>query len=332
VYVRYLGWLWGSHKIARKLIRTRPFDLVHHVSWGSLFWGSLMWRLGVPFVFGPVGGGQVSPGPLRSCFGPYWTREWLRTNIVQRLMRWNPLARAAVRHALIVLATNTATAVLARDLGANSVHLIADTAVPSELAASRRSSSASRDAIRILWVARLLPLKGLPLALDALSRIGPDVNWNCTIVGDGPLASELQDWIERYGITERVACVGAVPWRDIGPLYEQADIFLFTSLRDSLGSQLFEAAAFGLPIVALDHHGVADLIPGDIAEKVSVGGPEDTAQRLAQAIERLAREPKRRDSMSHAARSFAQRNTWRARVEEAYSIIEARLKRNARPE
>jgi glycosyltransferase involved in cell wall biosynthesis len=325
VYLHYLGWLWGSYRLGAKLISTRPFDVVHHVSWGSLFWGSPMWRLGLPFVFGPIGGGQVAPTSLRPYFGPHWKRERVRSWILQHLVRANPLARSAARHAAIVLVTNTATAAVARGLGATRVHLIADTAVPPNLTPSRRSTAKRDDALEILWLARLLPIKGLALAFDALSRVAPDVHWKCTVVGGGPLESAVPDLIDRYGISDRTVWLGPVPWMDIGPLYDRADVFLFTSLRDSLGSQLFEAAAFGLPIVALDHHGVADFIPDCVADKVRVGTPEQTARGLAHAIERLARQPKRRQSMRHAARSFAQHNTWRARVEDAYSIIERRI-------
>jgi glycosyltransferase involved in cell wall biosynthesis len=78
----------------------------------------------------------------------------------------------------------------------------------------------------------------------------------------------------------------------------------------------------------LDHHGVADLIPDDVAMKVPVGKPEQTAQGLAQAIESLAKDPERRRAMGEAALQLAYRNTWPTRISNLYSIIEPLLQKS----
>jgi glycosyltransferase involved in cell wall biosynthesis len=124
---------------------------------------------------------------------------------------------------------------------------------------------------------------------------------------------------------------GRVPFTEISRVYEEADLFLFTSLRDSLGSQLYEATAFGVPIVGLDHQGVADLLPDEVALKVPIRDPAETAASLARAIEVLARDATKRRKMSEAAISFAERNTWPTRVKETYSIIQSSLVKESTP-
>ena len=325
VYLHYLLWRRRSYRIAQRLVRSRHFDLAHHVTWGSLMWGSPLWRLGIPFVFGPVGGGQVAPRSLVRYLSRHRWSERLRARVFRPAMHLNLLARAAILNAAVVFATNTDTERLVRDLGAKSVYLLCDTAVPPGMLGASPSRLGAQSDIAILWLARLLPRKGLPLALHALSRIARDVEWSCTLVGDGPLSPEVPGWLKRLRIDDRTTWLGGVPWSEVGHLYEEADVFLFTSLRDASGAQLYEAAAFGLPIVGLAHQGVADLIPDDVAVKVPVGDPDQTAQGLASAIEVLARAPEKRREMGLAARRFAERNTWAARVQEAYSIIEFHL-------
>lgn len=325
VYFRYFLWLRQTYKVGRGLVESQRFDLAHHVSWGSIFFGSPLWRLGIPFVLGPVGGGQTSPHSLMRYMRGHSARERVRNVLVRVGTLVNPLARGAIRNADVVFATNSETVRQARALGGRTVQLIASTAVPPPLAGRTRPRKTEAGAISILWLARLLPRKGLPLALDALSRIGPDVNWRCSIVGSGPLADEVQGWLDHYGVGERATWVGRIPWTEIDRAYDQADVFLFTSLRDSLGAQLYEAAAFGLPIIGLNHQGVADLIPDDVGVKVRVAHSDETARALAQAIEQLAKDPARLGVMSEAALSFARQNTWPIRVREAYSTIEASL-------
>ena len=59
---------------------------------------------------------------------------------------------------------------------------------------------------------------------------------------------------------------------------------LFTSLRDSFGSQVLEAMAMGLPIICLDLHGAHDFVPDAASLKVSIGSPGETVHNLAGAI------------------------------------------------
>ena len=75
------------------------------------------------------------------------------------------------------------------------------------------------------------------------------------------------EWTDRLGVRERVTWRGRLPWHDVMSEDASAGIFLFTSLRDSVGVQVLEAMAWGLPVVILDHQGAANLGP------VPVGPP-----------------------------------------------------------
>ncbi len=64
--MHYLLWQWAAVKVARQLMATQRFDIVHHVSYGSIHVPTQLWRLGLPVVFGPVGGGQTAPASMLS--------------------------------------------------------------------------------------------------------------------------------------------------------------------------------------------------------------------------------------------------------------------------
>lgn len=341
-HLRYALWLRRSYPVAKALADTTDFDVVHHVTFGSLVWGSPLWRLEAPFVFGPVGGGQVTPPSLL----PYLARarhrviERLRGWLLGPLMRCNPMARATLRNATVVLVANSDTLRLVERCGTAGAFVGWDTAVPPRMVPPARER-ASRDPVpsadlrssnglaTILWVGRLLPRKGLPLALEALSRVARTLPWECIVLGDGPLAGDVGGWLGRLGIEDRVRWEGSVPWHRIGRYYERADLFLFTSLRDANGAQLLEAAAFGLPIVGLRHQGVKDLVPDAVSIKVPVTSAGRTADALARAIESLIVDPSQRAAMGSAAARFALANTWPRRVAEVYGIVERSIARPA---
>ena len=149
VYVRYLAWQHDALAVAAGLHRTTPFDLVHHVSWGSLQGGSQLGRLGVPFVFGPVGGGQVAPFRFLPWFGRSAVNELARTVLTNTLAAVIGNGRTVARQASIVLAVNRDTLDLARRLGSRRTELFLESGIERSLrqrAARARLARASARA------------------------------------------------------------------------------------------------------------------------------------------------------------------------------------------
>ena len=140
----------------------------------------------------------------------------------------------------------------------------------------------------VLWVGRMLPRKAPTLALQAFAELRRAMPARLIVAGDGPLRGQVRTTVERLGLTEDVQLLGRVPWDDMRRLYDSASVFLFTSLRDSSGSQFLEALGRGLPAVALDHHGIGDVDVGPAALKVALPQrPRDLPGRLASALQTI---------------------------------------------
>jgi glycosyltransferase involved in cell wall biosynthesis len=324
IYLRYLAWQRAAYRRARELLRDHRFDVVHHLTWGSLVWGSPLWRLDLPFVFGPAGGGQVTPRGYGRYFGTQRLRESGRSWVIRRILPMNPLTRRTLKGAHMVFAQNSDTLRIVERLASRS-YLSTGAAIPPEyMDGVEARMPKPGEVLRIVWVARLYPRKGLRLALEALSSIR-DVSWHLTIVGDGPLGPLLPGWINELQIQDQVRWTGQIGWQDVRAEYQKAHVFLFTSLRETLGVQLYEALGSGLPVIALNLHGARDMLPEDAAVKVDVGTPSETLRGLSAAIRALAVNPKRVHAMSQAALRFAAQNGWEAQVQSAYGLIEESL-------
>src|SRR5580704_12212876 len=101
----YLMWRHSVLRVAIKLHKEVGFDLVHHVALSTVSAPPLLWKLPVPFVWGPVGGGEIAPASFRRYFGLAWLTQSLRTLRVKVVPFLPPVRRAAQRSAA-VLATN----------------------------------------------------------------------------------------------------------------------------------------------------------------------------------------------------------------------------------
>ena len=277
---------WQNAALRHVEMQSQPYDVAHHVAWGSLHLGSMLWRLPVPLVYGPIGGGQTAPTNYWRYFGRDWPTEMLRTASTGSLLKLNSRSRKTIRNSAVTLVTNSATAAACQRLGAPDIRYMLAEGLPADWLGDARPRPAGIPVV--LWVGRLLPRKAPTLALQAFAELRRRMPARMVIVGDGPLLTQVRKLVDRLGLAEDVQLLGRVPWDNIRSLYDSASVFLFTSLRDSSGSQFLEALSRGLPAVALDHHGIADMEIGPAALKVALPQkPSDLPSRLASALQTI---------------------------------------------
>jgi hypothetical protein len=108
-YVHYLLWQYTAAKVAARVHAKERFDLVQHITWGNFRLPSFMWKLGVPFMFGPVAAAKIRPKKLRRGLGlrgRVW--DFLRRTSNLLLTR-GPLMKSTYAHATQIVATTDET-------------------------------------------------------------------------------------------------------------------------------------------------------------------------------------------------------------------------------
>jgi glycosyltransferase involved in cell wall biosynthesis len=318
--MHYALWQWFAVRVAKALHRQRRFDLVHHVTYGSIHVPTQLWRLGVPTVFGPVGGGQTAPPNMLSYFGSSRGSEVRRT-VLTKALRYSPFHRRWLRKMSTIYAANSDTLALVKALGRSDVSLKFDVGVPKEFLASEPRDFASEvSSVRLLWVATIVPRKGLPLALDALAKVRHP--WTLTVVGNGLAEDQVRCMIAERGLNDRVHWSGRrLTLDEVRMAYLEHDALLFTSVRETCGVQLLEAMALGLPVITLDLHGARDMVPANAGIKVPVSTPNEVVCNLAAAVDRLASmSVEQKNAMSRAGWEFARANTWTCRAAKAEAL------------
>lgn len=311
IRLHYLLWMKRVRTYAQRLHEIEAFDLVHHVSWSTVSVPSPFWRLKIPEVWGPLGGGQACPVELLSIFKSVRERggELLRTWRI-RALPLLPAFRSSVQRSFAVLATNHETANLLKKAGARTVHLLMDSALHSEYIPKEIPRRPPSETLNLLCAGRLVRLKGLDLAILALHRLGQDAGVKLVIAGTGPLQSEYVEQVRRLNLQGVISFRGNVPWENMAHEFRSADALLFPSTRDSLGSVVLEAAAHGLPFIALDVSGAASFFPDAAGIKITPSTVDATVAAIARAILELRDNPARRQVMGRNAYGFARGSTW----------------------
>lgn len=313
IRVRYTLWQLAAYLHARRLLRRMPFDVVHHVSWGTMTGLTLGWALGPPFIWGPIGGGHLGPIRMFRYLGTPWLGEWLR-NLRIRLARITPWVVLAARRAKLVLVANQETYERIRALGVTRVQLMPDVAVDPDFAPDEVPIRHVGGTPIVAWVGGLEPHKAPTLAIEAFAqatRVQPGTLW---MMGSGSMGPSCLRLAQRLGVADQVKLWGQVPHEKIADYLACADLFLWTSLRDTFLPAVLEAMAWGLPVVALDHQGIR-MMPNDALVKIPLGSPESVLSALSEAVVDLIQSPERRTEIGRMAHQYVKENhLWPIRV------------------
>jgi glycosyltransferase involved in cell wall biosynthesis len=192
---------------------------------------------------------------------------------------------------------------------------------------AKRAIGAPLDQFLVAAVGRLSPEKGydaLIRAVVALRRSGrPIALW---IAGDGNAAAQLSHLIAELNAGDYVRLLGHSA--DPRGLYQAADAFALSSIREGLPNVVLEAMALQTPVVATRIAGVPKLI-ADGHEGLLV--PPGDADALAAAINRLFEDPGLRTRLAHAGRATVEeRFSFARRMEKVVAVYDAVLGRPAR--
>ena len=187
-------------------------------------------------------------------------------------------------------------------------------ATDGERAAFRAEVGAAPGDVVVSFVGRLVPIKRVDLALEAVARArraGAPIR--LVVVGDGDLRPQLEQLAARLDVSDAVHFAGYR--KDMVGVTAGADIALLTSDNEGTPVSLIEAAAAAKPAVATAVGGVSEVVK----DSSGVRTGRENVDGLAQALVDLARDRDARRRMGEAARSEVR---WRYSVERLLTDID----------
>jgi len=164
------------------------------------------------------------------------------------------------------------------------------------------------DCPRILSVGRYIEKKGYFDLIEACAML-PDLNFQCDLVGSGPLEEALRRRIQEFGVENRVHLTGPKTEAEIQQMLQQASLFVLACRtesdggKDNLPTVIMEAMAAGLPVISTRLAGVPEMV---IDGKTGRLVEEQKPAELAKAIRDLFSSPIRAQEMGHAGSVLAQ--------------------------
>jgi glycosyltransferase involved in cell wall biosynthesis len=274
-----------------KILRNIRPDIVHtHTSKAGLI-GRTVSRIAIPSAkrvhtfHGHLLDGYFSPGKTK-----------LITNLESLL--------AKKTHALIAMGNQVKNDLLKVGVGSESKFRVF---FPGLKPANIRSKSDSRKSLGIdssiatcLFVGRLTQIKRPDRLLDAITILkNKGLEFEFLVAGDG----ELSDYVSNR-ISKELLPVKTLGWvKDTSEAFSAADVMVLCSDNEAVSLVLIEGSQYGLPLVSTNVGSVSDVVVDHSTGYLT----EPTAESLAEAIEKLVRDPQLRQMIGAAGKAHAER-------------------------
>ncbi|MDQ3289170.1 MAG: glycosyltransferase [Pseudomonadota bacterium] len=192
--------------------------------------------------------------------------------------------------------------------GAIPVRVIHSSLDPAQLPFVR----SARLPCKLLSVGRLVPMKGFDVLLRALAELrARGVEFTCTVIGEGEERGRLESLSTSLGLDELVEFPGAMAQNEVIRHMSAATLMVLPCVvtpqgqSDGIPNVLTESMALGLPVISTHISGIPELIQDGVSGRLVTPGD---ATALAEVVQDLLGDPRRRQSLAEAGRRKVERD------------------------
>lgn len=145
---------------------------------------------------------------------------------------------------------------------------------------------------------------GLEYLIEAFALVVdkfPEIPLKLVLVGKGSCENEYRNLSKKNEIENKIIFTGYVNHAEIADYYNNLDIFVIPSVRESFGVSVLEASACGLPVIATNTGGLPEVVINNVT---GILVPVQDVNAIADALEKLIVDKSMRESFGNSGRQF----------------------------
>lgn len=290
----YRKWQGGLLEFAANLHGRYGFDVAHHVTYASWRVPSELWRLPVPFVWGPIGGAGTMPKDFRHMLSPSARLfESLRDISTAMSSRSMAFLRCARESSTVIAANEESRLFLEnyRNKGDIAKLPVAYFSHQQTAALERhhRRDTNLGEPLQIFAGGNLIGAKGLSIALQgaALAR-QRGLDFTYTIAGGGPELHRLQALAQNLQLTDVVRFHTGYRGASYHEKLRSSDVYLMPSFRDTTPVTLLEAIIAGCYPIVADTSAAGEIVRSVGGDAIPLTNSEGMARGICHALLRCS--------------------------------------------
>lgn len=280
--VRAILWCRSIRPLLERICAETPFDIIHQITPVEFRALADYSGLNARTVVGPVGGGEYAPRQYRRYLKGEWHIEFFRRVLNEACVRRSSFKKRVKAIDFIYFA-NRETERFFEDhsVEVKSFGLKTEIGIDGEAEDSAPNSIEAGE-LRILFVGRLVPRKGVELLLEACAKAGAaGLNFHLKICGDGKSRAGQELLAKKLAISDRVEFEGRLNRDQLAEYYRWTNIVAMPSLRETGGAVIAEAISHHRPLICADSFGASLVLDSKTAIMLPPGsGSDEYAQAL----------------------------------------------------
>ena len=302
----YLFWQHAALKKAKKLCMEEHFDFVQHITYVSCVMPTYMYKLGIPFIYGPISGGETIPNVIRYPFGK-------REKIIEIIRKCTQLiARNSInlkqcckKAQLIVAVTNETKEIIPKKYQEKVTVLQAIGLNKKTILSTEKSFTNSK--VKFLIAGRMLSWKGFRIGIESfIDALNEGMNAELTVLGTGntKMKEYLKNITGKY-LNKNIYFIDSIDYDKMINFYDKHDVLLNCSLRDSGCLVVMEAMGRGLPVICIDTGGPKVNTEHGGSIKIAPVNYYELKREITNAIKLLANNTDERIRLSYESKKVA---------------------------
>lgn len=314
MYSRRLNiWHKNAYPVVKEICKKEKIDIIHQITpieFRSI--GDYGDIENTKFVCGPLGGGEFMPPSFKVyAKGNLFVeraREMLNDRAKAKFSSTGKLSKCDY-----IMFANRETQQYLSDLTRSiKTKLYFDNGISEDDIS--KSVKKANNKLTILVAGRLAYRKGHLFLLDVLKDLDKHFDYECRIIGEGPMEKKLKKKVSMYGLSDKVVFTGRIPFEQMTKEYENASVFVMPSIRETTGAVLLESMANGIPLVTIDKFGGPVLFDNSSAYLYSGNSLDEYKESLKNILLQCANDPQTLLSKGEKLKALAHNHTWQSKI------------------
>ncbi len=326
-YWFYREWQKNAFELGKKLHFEHKFDLIHQLNMVGYREPGYMWKLDAPFVWGPIGGLEITPWNFLNSIGFKGMIHFIgrnAINFIQKKYLKRPQKAAKKTNSYLISATPENQQEILRLWGVESEVI---TEVGTNQLQGKVIKRNLKEPLIIVWNGIHEPRKNLGLLLKALAK-SEAINFELHILGKGSETNKWKRKAEKLGLKEKCIWYGWLPLHEVHYVYKKGHVFCITSVHDLTSTVLMEALSFGLPVISLDHCGFSYVVDDSCGIKIPVIRPKQAIKDFEITLNKLFNDELLRQRLSEGSIQRAKIFSWQEKIDKLMVIYRRALQNN----
>lgn len=324
--VRLNIWHKNAYSIVKNICKKEKIDVIHQITpieFRSI--GKYGDIENTKFVCGPLGGGEFLPNSLKVYAKGNMFVEYARA-MLNGWYKFRYKLNGKLKKCDYIMFANRETQQYLSDLCTDiETKLFFDNGI-SESDITDKPKKLN-EKFTMLVAGRLAYRKGHSFLLDVLKELPFDLDYECCIIGEGPMEEKLKQKVSDYGLSDKVVFTGRIPFEKMKQEYENASVFVMPSIRETTGAVLLEAMSNGVPLVTIDKFGGPILFDNTSSYLYSGNTLSEYKTSLKNILIRCAENPDELKVKGELLKKAAYENVWQKKIEFYNHIYEKVVKK-----